>query len=61
VIVQNDNNTKWLNIESHFTDKTYQIGKKLIAVFKKSIRIVFDDHLGQLNYVAASRYGRPWH
>lgn len=35
-------------------NKVYEIGRKVAEGFKKSMRIVFDKHLGQWNYVAVS-------
>lgn len=35
-------------------NKVYETGRKVVAGFKESMRIVFDEHLGQWNYVAVS-------
>jgi hypothetical protein len=33
------------------------IGKKVVADFKKSMRILFDDYLGRWNYLAVPQHG----
>jgi hypothetical protein len=33
-------------------NRIYETGRKVAAGFKESMRIVFDKHLGQWNYVA---------
>ena len=35
-------------------NKVYETGRKVVEGFKESMRIVFDKHLGQWNYVAVS-------
>ena len=35
-----------------FFNRIYEAGRKVAAGFKESMRIVFDKHLGQWNYVA---------
>jgi hypothetical protein len=34
-------------------DKANRIGRKVVDGFKKSMRILFDDHLGRWDYVTA--------
>ena len=33
-------------------NRVYETGRKVVEGFKESMRIVFDKHLGQWNYVA---------
>jgi len=33
-------------------NRVYEMGRKALGGFKESMRIVFDKHLGQWNYVA---------
>jgi hypothetical protein len=54
---RNDNNTKWLTVKANIIDKAYLIGRKVGDGFKKSMRILFDDHLGHWNYVAVPQHG----
>jgi len=35
-------------------NRVYETGRKVAEGFKESMRIVFDEHLGQWNYVAPS-------
>jgi hypothetical protein len=46
-----------LTVKATIFDKVYMIGRKVVAGFKKSMRILFDDHLGQWNYVAVPQHG----
>jgi len=41
-----------LRVVAHLWDKVYQTGRKVAADFKETMRIVFDEHLGQWNYCA---------
>jgi len=41
-----------LTVKANIIDKVYMIGRKVVDGFKKSMRILFDEHLGQWNYVA---------
>jgi hypothetical protein len=44
-------------VKANIIDKVYMIGRKVVAGFKKSMRILFDDYLGQWNYVAVPEQG----
>ena len=55
--VRNDNNTCGLTVKTNIIDKVYMIGRKVVDGFKKSMRILFDDHLGRWNYVAVPQHG----
>lgn len=46
-----------LTVTANIIDKVYAIGRKVVDGFKKSMRIVFDDHLGRWNYVAVPQHG----
>ena len=41
-----------LTVGACILNKVYQTKRKVVAGFKKSMRILFDDYLGQWNYVA---------
>jgi hypothetical protein len=46
-----------LTAKANIIDKVYRIGRKVVDGFKKSMRILFDDHLGRWNYVAVPQQG----
>jgi hypothetical protein len=46
-----------LTVKANIIDKVYLMGRKVGDGFKKSMRILFDDHLGHWNYVAVSQHG----
>lgn len=46
-----------LTVKANIIDKVYMIGRKVVDSFKKSMRILFDEHLGQWNYVAVPQQG----
>ena len=46
-----------LTVKANIIDKVYMIGRKVVDGFKKSMRILFDDHLGRWNYVAVPQHG----
>jgi hypothetical protein len=46
-----------LTVKATIIDKVYMIGRKVVDGFKKSMRILFDDHLGRWNYIAVPQYG----
>ena len=46
-----------LTVKATIFDKVYRAGRKVVDGFKKSMRILFDDHLGQWNYVAIPQQG----
>ena len=41
-----------LKVCSNIIKKEYETGRKYAADFKKNMRIIFDDYLGQWNYRA---------
>jgi len=41
-----------LKVFAHIINRVYETGRKIVEGFKESMRIVFDKHLGQWNYVA---------
>ena len=44
-----------LTVVAYILNKVYEIKRKVMAGFKKSMRILFDDILGQWNYVATPK------
>ena len=46
-----------LTVKANIIDKVYLIGRKVVDSFKKSMCILFDEHLGQWNYVAVPQQG----
>ena len=40
-------------------NRIYETGRKVVEGFKESMRIVFDKHLGQCNYVAIPKTTIP--
>jgi transposase len=46
-----------LTVKATIFDKVYRVGRKVVDGFKNSMRILFDDHLGQWNYVAIPQQG----
>ncbi len=46
-----------LKVKATILDKVYETGRSVIEGFKESMRIVFDEYLGQWNYVASSENG----
>lgn len=42
-----------LKVKATIIDKVYETGRTVIKGFKDSMRIVFDEYLGQWNYVAS--------
>ena len=47
-----------LTVKANIIDKVYMIGRKVVDGFKKSMRILFDDHLGRWNYSAVPQHSR---
>lgn len=45
------------DVKANIIDKVYLIGRKAVEDFKKSMRILFDDYLGQWIYVAVPQQG----
>jgi hypothetical protein len=46
-----------LKVKATIIDKVYETGRTVIKGFKESMRIVFDEYLGQWNYVASPENG----
>ena len=46
-----------LKVKATILDKVYETGRTVIEGFKESMRIVFDEYLGQWNYVASLENG----
>ncbi len=46
-----------LTVKATIFDKVYRVGRKVGDGFKKSMRILFDAHLGQWNYVVVPQQG----
>lgn len=44
-----------LSVIACILNTVYETKRKVAAGFKKSMRILFDDHLGQWNYVATPK------
>lgn len=51
-LIEKTNTKAGLKAFVHIIDKTYEIGRKVVADFKQNMRIVFDDILPRLNYRA---------
>ena len=48
-----------LKVFACIINKVYETGRKVVEGFKESMRIVFDPHLGQWNYVAMPKAPAP--
>jgi len=46
-----------LTVKANIFDKVYMIGRQVADGFKKSMRILYDDHLGRWNYIAVTQHG----
>jgi len=44
-----------LKVIASIFNRVYETGRKVVAGFKESMRIVFDDYLGQWNYTAVPK------
>ncbi|MFZ2168914.1 MAG: hypothetical protein WAW61_04665 [Methylococcaceae bacterium] len=44
-------------MKANSIDKVYRIGSKVVGGFKKSMRILFDVHLGRWNYAIVPQQG----
>jgi hypothetical protein len=51
-LIENTTTQKGLEVKAHIIKKIYQTGRKYADNFKETMRIVFDDYLGQWNYIA---------
>ena len=45
-----------LTVKANIIDKVYMIGRKVVDGFKKSMRILFDNHLGLWNTVVIPQH-----
>lgn len=45
-----------LAVKAHIIDKVHALGGKVVDGFQETMRIMFDDYLGQWNYVAAPQH-----
>jgi hypothetical protein len=45
-----------LTLKANIIDKVYKIGRKVVDGFKKSMRILFDNHLGLWNTVVIPQH-----
>ncbi len=51
-LIENTSTKTGLKVEANIIKKAYKTGRKYAADFKKTMRIVFDEYLGQWNYRA---------
>ncbi len=51
-LIENTTTIKGLKVKAHIIKKIYQTGRKYADNFKETMRILFDDYLGQWNYRA---------
>ena len=51
-LIENTTTQTGLKVKAHIIKKIYQTGRKYADNFKKNMRILFDDYLGQWNYRA---------
>ena len=51
-LIENTTTKAGLKVFACIFNKVYETGRKVVEGFKESMRIVFDKHLGQWNYVA---------
>jgi Rhodopirellula transposase DDE domain len=54
-LIENTTTLTGLKVKAHITKKIYKTGRKYADNFKETMRIVFDDFLGQWNYRAIPR------
>jgi hypothetical protein len=52
-LIENTTTKTGLKITARIVKKVYETGRKYSDNFKETMRIVFDDYLGQWNYTAA--------
>jgi len=57
-LVEKTTTTSGLKVFACVVNKIYETGRKITEGFKESMRIVFDKHLGQWNYVAVPLSGQ---
>jgi len=51
-LIEKTTTSKGLKVFSFIFNKVYETGRKVVNGFKESMGILFDEHLGQWNYVA---------
>ena len=51
-LIEKATTSKGLKVFACIFNKVYETGRKVVNGFKESMRIVFDEHFGQWNYVA---------
>ena len=51
-LIENTTTTTGLRLKADITNKIYETGRKYSKNFKKNMKILFDDFLGQWNYIA---------
>ena len=51
-LIENTTTKKGLKVTAHIIKKVYETGRKYSENFKETMRIIFDDYLGQWNYTA---------
>lgn len=51
-LVEKTTTSTGLKVFACIVNKVYEVGRKVVDGFKESMRIIFDKHLGQWNYVA---------
>ena len=51
-LIENTTTKAGLKVFAGIFNRIYETGRKVMEGFKESMRIVFDKHLGQWNYVA---------
>ena len=51
-LIENTTTKTGLKVKAHIVNKIYKTGRKYSENFKETMRIIFDDYLGQWNYRA---------
>ena len=54
-LIEKTTTSKGLKVFASIINKVYETGRKVVDGFKESMRIIFDKHLGQWNYVATPK------
>ena len=58
-LIENTTTKAGLKVFACIFNRIYETGRKVVEGFKESMRIVFDKHLGQWNYVAIPKVTIP--
>ena len=58
-LIENTTTKAGLKVFACIFNRVYEMGRKVLEGFKESMRIVFDKHLGQWNYVAMPEAAIP--